>query len=819
MMTASDQNFDDFDFAKRLQEEYDREAAAHLDSNEITSDINTRDHNGDKKIAISSRPLDLNGMSPVDPSLEISDPNPDIRELFLQFNEQFFWGRLSGIEVKWSPRMTLCAGLCVYEGRGGLCSVRLSLPLLKLRPRKDLVETLLHEMIHAFLFVTDNNRDHDGHGPQFQGHMKRINKATGASISIYHTFHDEVASYQQHWWRCDGPCRKRPPYFGYVKRAMNRAPSFRDFWWAEHQASCGGSYTKIKEPEGYGQKKSTKGKGKDDHSDGASKDIRSFLGKGKTLGSSGANSSRNSSASSKPATNGKHTSSSGKNPSSLFSSVVSGSSKTNVPDEKGKKYVLVNGVLVKRNDLRDSSHPAVQNKPHTAGTNASSSYSSSSSKSTANGQMNGGCSTSSKSSNGAHSEDWPDDEDDLWVFDIDASEPVPKTSTKPPPPVSQKKGSESFIDLTKSEFPHRLGKKHSKDGGKNWKGHSGVRKFVSVCEDKSKETQFFTKKKPRIKKHYILDDLDSNEGLWEGGYSPNKIKKEIGEAGNRRNLKSSSPHHVSKRSDDERNRSKDKSLSRSSKFVDKNESKSGLSFEERRRDNESRDERKHDISAKTSSMFPRETKVKTESVKKEDDFEDYTGTSSSKFHNWKSSDSSENNLVSQKSFVDSKSSFSGQGFVLGSASEGQSYLSQIRRTFVRGHGSSSAGPSSAGRLKTSDGSIYAQSSFSSHSNQDSESSVLTSGSKRKSDEAFGPGESDSTGGEFLSGGAEAKRRSNVSVDARPSGTTTENSRPGQTGSGGNREGGAGPRLVSCPVCCAEVPENVINVHLDDCLES
>lgn len=36
-----------------------------------------------------------------------------------------------------------CAGLCVYEGRGGLCSVRLSLPLLKLRPRKDLVETLL----------------------------------------------------------------------------------------------------------------------------------------------------------------------------------------------------------------------------------------------------------------------------------------------------------------------------------------------------------------------------------------------------------------------------------------------------------------------------------------------------------------------------------------------------------------------------------------------------------------------------------------------------------------------------------------------------
>ena len=36
-----------------------------------------------------------------------------------------------------------CAGICVYEGKGGLCSVRLSQPLLKLRPRSDLIETLL----------------------------------------------------------------------------------------------------------------------------------------------------------------------------------------------------------------------------------------------------------------------------------------------------------------------------------------------------------------------------------------------------------------------------------------------------------------------------------------------------------------------------------------------------------------------------------------------------------------------------------------------------------------------------------------------------
>lgn len=81
-----------------------------------------------------------------------------------------------------------------YEGRGGLCDIALSEPLLKLRPRKDLVETLLHEMIHAFLFVTNRDQDRDGHGPNFKAHMHRINNSAGLNISIYHSFHDEVMS-------------------------------------------------------------------------------------------------------------------------------------------------------------------------------------------------------------------------------------------------------------------------------------------------------------------------------------------------------------------------------------------------------------------------------------------------------------------------------------------------------------------------------------------------------------------------------------------------------------------------------------------------
>uniref|UniRef100_L7M0J8 Protein with SprT-like domain at the N terminus n=1 Tax=Rhipicephalus pulchellus TaxID=72859 RepID=L7M0J8_RHIPC len=188
-------------------------------------------------------------LSVVDDLWELSDPNPDVHSLFMEFNEAFFFGKLDGTEVRWSPRMTSCAGLCHYEGRGGLCSIRLSEPLLKLRSRKDLVETLLHEMIHAYLFVTNNNKDHDAHGPEFHKHIERIRKASGARVTVYHNFHDEVESYRTHWWRCDGPCQHRRPYFGMVKRAMNRPPSDRDPWWPDHQRTCGGTFVKIREPE------------------------------------------------------------------------------------------------------------------------------------------------------------------------------------------------------------------------------------------------------------------------------------------------------------------------------------------------------------------------------------------------------------------------------------------------------------------------------------------------------------------------------------------------------------------------------------------
>lgn len=86
-----------------------------------------------------------------DPSFEMIDPTPDIYALFQEFNKTFFYGKLDSVEVKWSKRMTSCAGICYFNH--GYCSVRLSIPLLQYRPRSDLIDTLLVYIYYFFILL------------------------------------------------------------------------------------------------------------------------------------------------------------------------------------------------------------------------------------------------------------------------------------------------------------------------------------------------------------------------------------------------------------------------------------------------------------------------------------------------------------------------------------------------------------------------------------------------------------------------------------------------------------------------------------------
>lgn len=202
-----------------------------------------------------------NAKAKIDELLAADDPFIDIHELFALYNVLYFRSMLlPRVEVSWSPRLTLCAGICelVRDPTNGnkytKIRLKLSEPLLKYRPRSDVLDTLLHEAIHAYFFVTTSWRhsrgdDGTGHGSGFLLLADAINDHGGYDISVYHTFHDEVDSYRTHIWQCNGPCKDRPPFFGLVKRSMNRPPAKSDPWWKQHEEECGGSYEKIAEPE------------------------------------------------------------------------------------------------------------------------------------------------------------------------------------------------------------------------------------------------------------------------------------------------------------------------------------------------------------------------------------------------------------------------------------------------------------------------------------------------------------------------------------------------------------------------------------------
>ena len=103
-------------------------------------------------------------------------------------------------------------------------------------------------MIHAYLFIVTGTIDRDGHGPDFQVLMNTINAAAKANITIYHSFHEEVNYYKKHVWRCTGMCQEKPPFYGWVRRSINRAPQLADYWFKAHLEFCGGTFVKVLEP-------------------------------------------------------------------------------------------------------------------------------------------------------------------------------------------------------------------------------------------------------------------------------------------------------------------------------------------------------------------------------------------------------------------------------------------------------------------------------------------------------------------------------------------------------------------------------------------
>ncbi len=101
-------DMDDYALALQLQAQFDAETKQQeqiLIPQVVSPSVF---HNFSTSQRVISSDQDLNKSIPlVDERWETLDPNPDVRALFMQFNERFFWKKLDGVEVRWSPRMTM----------------------------------------------------------------------------------------------------------------------------------------------------------------------------------------------------------------------------------------------------------------------------------------------------------------------------------------------------------------------------------------------------------------------------------------------------------------------------------------------------------------------------------------------------------------------------------------------------------------------------------------------------------------------------------------------------------------------------------------
>ena len=183
----------------------------------------------------------------IDISKDLKLINPDIGELFMKYNQIYFDNKLEFCIVQWSDtykhpvNMYENSGYCYYNGK--ICYIYLSKPILQYRPTKEIIETLIHEMIHGYLYLMDvHHHDRSDHGKRFISIMNAINYSTKyIKITVYHYCHSEMDEIKISIFQCNGVCQK------IVRRPNNKPPGKHEKWWNKHKNQCNGIFIKVNE--------------------------------------------------------------------------------------------------------------------------------------------------------------------------------------------------------------------------------------------------------------------------------------------------------------------------------------------------------------------------------------------------------------------------------------------------------------------------------------------------------------------------------------------------------------------------------------------
>ncbi|PUZ42144.1 hypothetical protein GQ55_9G561300 [Panicum hallii var. hallii] len=195
-----------------------------------------------------------------------SDPDrsggaPDVSELFCHYNSLYFRDSLGSCAVSWAedPLPDRDVSTCDYYPGGGGCIILLSKSLCECHDESDLKNVLLHEMIHAYICIKDNNNNHSDHGAKFRKLMNSINLSSvadphrpvdGYSITLLHEIRKKYYHYK---------CQSCGDL---IKSIKLRVPSGDDCierkgvddpcqnskcHWHRHKQRCPGSYCRVQD--------------------------------------------------------------------------------------------------------------------------------------------------------------------------------------------------------------------------------------------------------------------------------------------------------------------------------------------------------------------------------------------------------------------------------------------------------------------------------------------------------------------------------------------------------------------------------------------
>ena len=169
--------------------------------------------------------------------------NPDINKLFKIYDYLFFDNKLNSVQLKWNDKEKRNAGYCKFNSMTSECIIELSSSLLQYRTTKEIIQTLIHEMIHSYIYINKKiNHDRTKHGSRFSSIMNVINhicKDCKLHVTVRHNFFEEIKINKSCKWQYNGICKR------VIYRPWYKQPGKHEIWWNRHQNECGGTYQQI----------------------------------------------------------------------------------------------------------------------------------------------------------------------------------------------------------------------------------------------------------------------------------------------------------------------------------------------------------------------------------------------------------------------------------------------------------------------------------------------------------------------------------------------------------------------------------------------